>query len=112
MNTSSKCVEALVILALIVFCVAPSANAQSWASTSTKTFPVQYLQKAAPLGTLASSTPIHIVVGLQAQNANQIQPTLQAMLTPGNALYGTSLNLQQFVAQFGATSAQVQAVES
>ncbi len=112
MNTSSKCVEALVILALLVFCVAPSANAQSWASTSTKTFPVQYLQNAAPLGTLASSTPIHIVVGLQAQNANQIQPTLQAMLTPGNALYGTSLNLQQFVAQFGATSAQVQAVES
>jgi pseudomonalisin len=55
---------------------------------------------------------MHIVVGLQAQNASQIQPTLLAMLTPSNSLYGTSLTLQQFVTQFGATSAQVEAVEN
>ncbi len=44
------------------------------------------------------------------QNAAQVQPTLLAMLTPGNALNGTSFTLQEFVSQFGATSAQVQAV--
>jgi subtilase family serine protease len=32
------------------------------------------------------------------------------MLTPGNALYGTSLTVPQFVAQFGASNAQVSAV--
>src|SRR5580698_1297445 len=34
------------------------------------------------------------------------------MLTPGDSLYGTSLTVQQFIAQFGPTSAQVQAVQS
>ena len=103
---------ALVGLALLVVCPSPNASAQSWASTATKAYPVQYLQKAVAIGALASSTPMHIVVGLQEQNANQVQPTLRAMLTPGNALYGTSLTVQQFVARFGATTSQVQAVEN
>jgi pseudomonalisin len=88
------------------------ASAQTWASTDTKAFPVNYLPNATLVGPLAPSTSMHIVLGLQAQNASQFQPTLQAMLTPGNALYGTSLTVQQFVAQFGATSAQVQAAEN
>jgi subtilase family serine protease len=55
---------------------------------------------------------MHIVVGLQMQNAAQIQPTLKRMITQGDPLYGTSLTLSQFVAQFAPTTAQVQAVES
>jgi pseudomonalisin len=109
--TNSKYLEALVVLALLVVCISPNASAQNWASTVTKAFPVQNLKSATLVGPLAASTSIHVVLGLQAQNANQIQPTLRAMLTPGNSLNGTSLTLQQFVAQFGATSAQVQAVE-
>lgn len=88
------------------------ASAQTWASTATKAFPANYLPNATLVGPLAPSTAMHIVLGLQAQNASQFQPTLQAMLTPGNALYGTSLTLEQFVAQFGATSAQVQAAQN
>jgi pseudomonalisin len=112
LNRSSKHVEALIGLALLVVCVSPNATAQTWASTATKAFPVQYLTNAKLVGPLAGATSMHVVLGLQAQNASQIQPTLRAMLTPGNALNGTSYTLQQFVTQFGATSEQVQAVET
>jgi subtilase family serine protease len=111
LNRSSKQVEALVGLALLVVSVSPNAHAETWASTATKAFPVQYLKNATLTGPLAPSTSMHVVVGLQARNASQIQPTLKAMLTPGNALNGTSYTLQQFVTKFGATSAQVQAVK-
>src|SRR5271170_7320726 len=105
-----RCVQALLGLGFLIALAAPGAGAQSWQSTATKAFPVQYLQSAALVGPLAPSTQLHIVLGLQEQNASQVQPTLRAMLTPGNALYGTSLTVAQFVSEFGATSAQVQAV--
>lgn len=82
-----------------------------WVSTATKAFSPS-LQNATLVGSVAPSTPMHIVVGLQIQNAAQIQPTLKRMITPGDPLYGTSLTLPQFVAQFAPTTAQVQAVES
>jgi pseudomonalisin len=88
------------------------AAAQNWAATATQAFPVQYLQNATPVGALEPSTAMHIVVGLQEQNAGQVQSTLRQMLTPGSPLYGTTYTVQQFVAQFGPTTAQVQAVES
>jgi pseudomonalisin len=113
LNRSSKHVGALVGLALLVVCASSSASAQTaWVSTATKAFPVQYLKNATLGGPLAPSTTIHVVLGLQARNASQIQPTLRAMLTPGNPLNGTSYTVQQFVTQFGATSEQVDAVKT
>ncbi|MGA7625216.1 MAG: protease pro-enzyme activation domain-containing protein [Candidatus Acidiferrales bacterium] len=112
MKPKLRCVQTILAFALLLTCVAPNASAQTWASTATKAYPVQKLPNATLVGPLAASTSLHIVVGLQTQNASQIQPTLLAMLTPGNSLYGTSLTLQQFVTQFGATSAQVQSVEN
>lgn len=112
MATFFRSVGALVTSALLFIFVSPNASAQIWASTSTKTFPVEYLKGAELVGALTPSTPLHIVVGLQERNADQIQPTLRAMLTPGNELYGTSLTVSQFVTKFGATSAQVAAVKS
>lgn len=101
---------ALVASALLFICISPYASAQTWASTATKAYPVQYLSGAVPIGSLAASTPLHIVLGLQERNAGQVQPTLRAMLTPGNALNGTSLTVEQFVTKFGATNAQTSAV--
>src|ERR1700733_10218418 len=89
------------VVAASLLMAATVAPAQTWAPTATKAFPVQNLQNATLVGALAPTTTVHVVLGLQGQNASQIQPTLQAMLTPGNALYGTSLTLDQFVAQFG-----------
>jgi subtilase family serine protease len=101
-------------MALLAVCVCTSASAaaQSWAATATQAYPVQYLQNAVAVGSLEPSTAMHIVVGLQEQNADQVQSILRRMLTPGDPLYGTTYTLQQFVAQFGPTTAQLQAVES
>jgi subtilase family serine protease len=70
------------------------------------------LHDATLIGPLASSAALHIVVGLQEQNANLVQPTLKRMITPGDPLYGTTLTVQQFVAQFGPSATQVQAVQN
>jgi pseudomonalisin len=102
----------LVGMALLAVLTSSYVLAQSWVATATQAYPTQYLQNATMIGSLPASTPMHIVVGLQEQNADQVQSTLLQMLTPGNALYGTSYTVQQFAAQFGATAAQVQAVEN
>lgn len=70
------------------------------------------MNNAQELGALASSTPLHIVVGLKVQNPGQIQPTLKRMLTPGDPLYGTSFTVDQFVNQFAPTASQVTAVQN
>jgi subtilase family serine protease len=100
----------LASFAFLVLCMSPNLSAENWTSTATQAYPAKYLQNAVLVGSLAPSTPLHIVVGLKEQNASQVQPTLRAMLTPGNPLYGISLTVSQFVEQFGATSAQVRAV--
>ena len=98
---------------LLVFYFSSAASAQStWVSTATRAYPVQNFQKPTLLGPLGSSTSIHIAVGLLEQNADQIQPTLKRMITPGDPVYGTFFTVQQFVAQFGPTPAQVQAVQN
>jgi pseudomonalisin len=97
---------------VLILCGSSSVWAQSWAATATKAYPVQYLKGAVLGGALAGSTQMHIVVGLQMRNASQVQPTLRAMLTPGNSLYGTSLTVAQFVSEFGPTSAQLTAVQN
>lgn len=89
----------------------PAVHAQSWVSTATKALGPS-LKSATQLSPLPAATPLHLAVGLQMQNANQVQPMLKRMLTPGDPLYGTSLTLDQFVAQFAPAAAQVQAVES
>jgi pseudomonalisin len=103
---------AVLAIALLALFTSPFASAQGWVSTATKAYPVQNVSNLTLIGALAPSTSVHIVVGLQEQNANQVQPTLKRMLTPGDSLYGTSLSVQQFVQQFGPTTAQVQAVAS
>jgi pseudomonalisin len=106
-----RSVGALVGSALLTICMSPKASAQVWASTATQAYPVQYLQNAVLLGALPPSTAMHVVLGLQEQNASQVQPTLKAMLTPGNALFGKPLTVQEFAAQFAPTAAQIASVK-
>ncbi len=103
---------AVLAIPLLAVFTSTLASAQGWVSTATKAYPVQNVSNLTLIGALAPSTSVHIVVGLREQSANQVQPTLKRMLTPGDSLYGTSLSVQQFVQQFGPTAAQVQAVES
>lgn len=109
MRTASK----VGVVCLLLFGLSSAASSQSnWVSTATKAYPVQNLNSAVLIGPLASSASLHVVVGLLTQNSSQIQPTLRGMITPGNPLFGTSLTLQQFVAEFAPSSAQVQSVET
>lgn len=103
--------KAVVHVAITIASLAAVAHAQTWVSTATQAVSPA-LNNAQPLGALASSTPLHLVVGLKVQNAGQIQPTLKRMLTPGDPLYGTSFTLDQFVSQFAPTTDQVTAVEN
>lgn len=110
MNMKLRCVLTLLTFALPLVSVASNANAQSWVSTATQAYPVSTLSNATLIGPLSPATQVHVVLGLQEQNASQVQPTLLAQLTPGNALYGTTMTVEQFASQFGVTSAQITAV--
>jgi pseudomonalisin len=99
-------------IALLVVCTTLNVYAQSWASTATQAYPIHYLSNAKLIGSLAPSTAMHIVVGLEERNVDQVQPTLKRMLTPGDPLYGTSFTVAQFVARFAPMTAQVQAVKN
>ena len=95
MTSSTKHVGALVVLALLIVCVSPNASAQNWASTATKAFPVRYLTNATLVGPLADATSMHVVLGLQARNANQIQPTLKLSLIHISKLAANKNTTQQ-----------------
>ena len=96
---------------ILSFSLLQPIGAQTWVSTNTKALSPS-LKNASQLGAVPASTSLHLAIGLQMQNANQVQPTLKRMLTPGDPLYGTSLTSDQFVAQFAPTTAQVQAVQN
>ena len=95
------------LMPLVLLAVCVPALGQSWSSTATKAFPVV---NGNLLGALDPATSMHIVVGLQMQNADQVQPTLRRIITPGDPLYGAPLTFSQFVGQFSPSPAQVQAV--
>ena len=101
----------VLLCSTLAFLLTPFVHAQSWVSTGTKALGPS-LKNAVQLEPLPAATPLHIVVGLKMQNAGQVQPTLKRMLTAGDPLYGTSLTLDQFVAQFSPTASQVQAVQN
>jgi subtilase family serine protease len=96
------------IAALVSIALLPAAFAQNWTATATHAL---VLKDATELGPVDAAMPLHIVVGLKVQNPAQLQQTLQAMATPGNTQYGTSLTVTQFVSRFAPSAAQVQAVE-
>ena len=102
---------ALVCSSVFAFLLPALVHGQSWVSTGTKALSLS-LKNASQLDPLPAATPLHIVVGLKMQNADQVQPTLKRMLTPGDPLYGTSMTPDQFVAQFGPSTSQVQAVQT
>jgi subtilase family serine protease len=93
--------------------LAPLARAQSssWVSTATRAVgPV--LVNATPIGLLDSSTPIHVAVALRLRNQNALVQYVRAANDPSSQLFGNRLTADQFVAGYGPTNSQVQAVVS
>jgi subtilase family serine protease len=86
-----------------------AAQLPIWISTATRaTGPL--LLNAIPLGLVANSTPMHVAVGLRLQNQSALVQYAQAVNDPANSLYGNWLTVDQFVAAYAPSSAQVQAV--
>lgn len=100
-------------LSLFLFGCALSlpSNAQTWVSTATQGLG-SLLVNATPAGLLPASTPLHVAVALQINNKHSLIQYVNAINDPGNALYGSSLTISQFLATYAPTTAQVQAVTS
>jgi len=99
---------AIALAALSPFVAAP-ARADTFVSTATKATP---LVGATDLGALASTTPLTIEVGLALRDQTGLKQYIHDINTVGNASYGQSLTPAQFLAAYGPTSANVQAVET
>src|SRR3981189_2904378 len=110
----TRCCFALAPISLcFALFLAPLARAQSsaWVSTATRAVG-PLLVNATPIGVLDNSTPIHIAVGLSLRNQNTLVQYVRAANDPSSPLFGNWLTVDQFVAGYGPTSSQVQAVVS
>ena len=87
-----------------------SAATTGFVNTHTQAFP--FFKGTSDLGTLSSSTPMRITVGMTPRNMAMINALLKAQVTPGNAMYEKFLTPAQTTAMFGPTGSSVQAVAS
>ncbi|MBV8432623.1 MAG: hypothetical protein JO244_15775, partial [Solirubrobacterales bacterium] len=67
---------------------------------------------ARDIGGVAAATPMHVTVVLKVRDPAALASYAKAVSTPGSSLYRVFLTPAQFAQRFGATSGQVQAVES
>jgi subtilase family serine protease len=68
------------------------------------------LTNATPVGVLPDSTTLHIAVALRLNNRSALENYVAAIGDPSNFLYRSSLTVDQFVATYAPTQAQVQQV--
>ena len=97
-----------------LLCQAPQAQAATnWIPTATQGINLtNFTISATPLGPLAGTTPLRIVVGLRLQNQAQLNSAILAINTPGNPSYRQFLKPSQFTAAYSPSAAQVKEVES
>jgi pseudomonalisin len=103
-----RLVRALVS-AVAVLLATSSGWSQTWFSTSTKDL-TPLLSNATLIGSLPGWTPMRIAVGLAVPDPKALDQYIRAINDPHNSLYGSSLTPDQFVATYGPSSTQVEAV--
>jgi subtilase family serine protease len=64
------------------------------------------------LGAMSTTAPLKLTVALRPQSASALQSFATAVSTPGSASYRHFLTVDQFAKRFGATPAQISAVQS
>jgi len=84
---------------------------QGWTSTATKGLGSS-LTNATPVGVLPASTALHIAVALRLNNRSGLESYAAAIQDPSNSLFGSALTVDQFVATYAPTSAQVHQVSA
>jgi subtilase family serine protease len=87
------------------------ASAQTWVSTATQGVG-NLLTNATPLGSADPSMPLDVALALQLNNKNALAQYVSAINDPTNPAFETSLSVDQFVASYAPTAAQVQQVVS
>ena len=97
--------------AAAILCTAMFANAQTWVSTATQGLG-NSLVNASPVGALDGSQTLHIAVALQINNRDALIQYVNAINDPNSPLFNNPLTVDQFVATYAPTAAQVQAVVS
>jgi pseudomonalisin len=104
----------VLVLVGALLCQAPRAQAATdWAPTATHGINLtNFTISATPLGPLAGTTPLRIVVGLSLQNQAQLNSAILAVNTPGNPAYRHFLTPAQFDAAYAPSTAQSEAVKS
>ncbi len=113
-SAARAALKAASIAAGLLLGCATAAQAQtSWVTTATQGITLaNFNVSATSLGPLPGSTPLTILVGLQLQNASDLNSTIVAVNTPGNPAYRKFLKPSQFANTYAPTSAQVQAVKA
>ena len=114
-GTGRRCCRAIAAAGLACAVVATLASSASAASGSRA--PAQRVGQAPHaiaghvVGSLASSTVLHVDVALAPRNPGALAAFATAVSTPGNRLYRHYLARGQFAPRFGPTAAAIAAVE-
>ncbi len=105
---------AIALAALSPFAAPARAGAATTGFVPTATKATPFASSVNPIdsGPVSSIMPMTIEVGLALQNRPALNQYIHDISTRGNASYGQSLAPAQFLAAYGPTSAQVQAVET
>jgi subtilase family serine protease len=82
--------------------------AGAWASTATQAMPLKNFS----VSPLAASQQLHVVVGLNARNKAQLDVLVAQMGKPGSPMFGKTITPDQFLASYGPTADQANAVVS
>ena len=69
-------------------------------------------REARVVGALAASAPLHLTVVLKPRDPAALASYAEAVSTPGSSVFHDYLTPSQFANRFGATPAQIQAVQS
>ena len=100
----------LLALLLTVFGHGPTRAAEPRVSLASHAALAPSLRGARVLGRLEAGTPIHLALTLPLRNQAALDNLLRRQYTPGDPLYGHFLTSDEFVARFGPTEEDYEAV--
>jgi subtilase family serine protease len=115
MRRNMKMPLRLLVVAVAAICVPVVLSATS-ATASTSRLRVQTAAAlpsgAHALAAMRTTAPLKLTIALRPQNAGALQSFATAVSTPGSPSYRHFVTVDQFAKRFGATSAQISAVQS
>jgi kumamolisin len=103
---------AMTVLCTFSVALAAGAATASAASRSAVVGPVPAIPSGARLEAQSASAPMQVTLTLRPRDPAGLQALATAVSTPGSPQFRQYLSVDQFVARFGATAAEIAAVEN